>query len=85
LERTPNQAERILMTVRDGDFQKVLQEFAVLVDANAIDELTLEGILERAKRVGSAKYSKSKHSSLKNSISLMSSDYTNSFGREILF
>jgi hypothetical protein len=56
--KSTKQVEKTFLTVHAGVAQKVLQQFAVPVYANAVGELTLKDIIERANRVGGTNHSK---------------------------
>jgi hypothetical protein len=44
------QVERIIPTVHGGEVQKVLQQFAISIDANVVGEIALKNVMEHAKR-----------------------------------
>jgi len=54
------QVQRVKMTVHGADVKKVLEHYAVQVDVDTPEDLTMEDIMERVRKAGGANYNNAK-------------------------
>jgi len=56
--KSVSQFKKTKLTVHGGDVMRVLSQYAVSVDADSIDELTIEDIMDRVQKAGGAHYTR---------------------------